>query len=108
MDGFGSHTLQWVNASGEVFWVKYHFKTDQGIKYLTGEDAARIAGEDADYHQRDLLRAIDRGDYPSWTLKMQIMPAADASKYHFNPFHATNACPHHHYPLPTAPQTALN
>ena len=64
----------------EVFWVKYHFKTDQGIKNLTAEDAARIAGHDPDHHQRDLLRAIDRGEYPSWTLKMQIMPEADAAQ----------------------------
>jgi catalase len=78
MDGFGSHTFQWVNARSEVFWVKYHFKTDQGIKNLIPENAARIAGNDADYHQRDLLRAIDRAEYPSWTLKMQIMPAAEA------------------------------
>src|SRR5205807_2030256 len=66
MDGFGSHTFQWVNADGEAFWVKYHFKTDQGVKCLVAEDAARIAGQDADYHQRDLLRAIDQGNYPSW------------------------------------------
>ena len=64
MDGFGSHTFQWSNANGEHYWVKYHFKTDQGIKCLSGEAAARIAGEDPDHHHRDLLRAIDRGEYP--------------------------------------------
>ncbi|HWX27325.1 MAG TPA: catalase, partial [Steroidobacteraceae bacterium] len=98
MDGFGSHTFQWFNASREVFWVKYHFKTDQGIRNLIAEDAARIAGHDADYHQRDLLRAIDRADFPSWTLKMQIMPAADAAKYRFNPFDVTKVWPHREYP----------
>jgi len=108
MDGFGSHTFQWVNAGGDVFWVKYHFKTDQGIKNLTAEEAARIAGTDADYHQRDLLRAIDRADYPSWTLKMQIMPAAGAAKYRFNPFDVTKVWPHRDYPLTTVGRIVLN
>src|SRR5712692_3050897 len=108
MDGFGSHTFQWVNARGEVFWVKYHFKTDQGIKCLAAEDAARIAGHDADYHQRDLLRAIDRADYPSWTLKMQIMPAAEAAKYRFNPFDVTKVWSHRDYPLTTVGRIVLN
>jgi len=108
MDGFGSHTFQWVNASGEAFWVKYHFKTDQGIKCLTAEDGARIAGANADYHQRDLLRAIDQGDYPSWTLKTQIMPAAEAAKYRFNPFDVTKVWPHRDYPLMTIGRIVLN
>ena len=108
MDGFGSHTFQWVNAGGEVFWVKYHFKTDQGIKCLTAENAARIAGEDADYHQRDLLRAIDRAEYPSWTLKIQIMPAVEAAKYRFNPFDVTKVWSHRDYPLITIGRIVLN
>jgi len=108
MDGFGSHTFQWVNANGEVFWVKYHFKTDHGIKCLTAEDAARIAGADADYHQRDLMRAIGRAEYPSWTLKMQIMPAAEAAKYRFNPFDVTKVWPHRDYPLTTVGRIVLN
>ena len=108
IDGFGSHTFQWVNASGEVFWVKYHFKTDQGIKCLAAEDAVRIAGENPDYHQRDLLRAIDRAEYPSWTLKMQIMPAAEAAKYRFNPFDVTKVWPHRDYPLMTIGRIVLN
>jgi catalase len=108
MDGFGSHTFQWVNANGEVFWVKYHFKTDQEIKCFTALDAARTAGTDADYHQRDLLRAIDRGEYPSWTLKMQIMPAAEAAKYRFNPFDVTKVWPHRDYPLTTVGRIVLN
>lgn len=108
MDGFGSHTFQWVNANGEVFWVKYHFKTDQGIKCLTAEDAARIAGVDADYHQRDLMRAIGRAEYPSWTLKMQIMPAAEAARYRFNPFDVTKVWPHRDYPLTTVGRIVLN
>jgi catalase len=89
----------WVNAKGERFWVKYHFKTDQGIDFLTQEDADRIAGQDSDYHRRDLFEAIKRGDYPSWTLKMQIMPFKEAEGYRFNPFDLTKVWPHGDYPL---------
>ena len=88
--------------------MKYHFKTEQGIKCLTAEDAARIAGHDPDHHQRDLLRAIDRAEYPSWTLKMQIMPAAEAAKYRFNPFDVTKVWPHRDYPLTTVGRIVLN
>ena len=99
MNGYSSHTYMWVNAGGERFWVKYHFKTDQGVEFLAQADADRIAGEDADYHQRDLYNAIDRGELPSWTLKMQIMPFDDAKTYRFNPFDLTKVWPHGDYPL---------
>ena len=108
MDGFGSHTFQWMNAKGEAFWVKYHFKTDQGIKCLTLEEATRIAGADPDYHGRDLSSAIGRGEYPSWTLKMQIMPLADAAKYRFNPFDVTKVWPYKDYPLKTVGRFVLD
>ncbi|QYX57586.1 catalase [Roseovarius sp. SCSIO 43702] len=99
MDGFSSHTYMWVNADGEKFWVKYHFKTDQGNDFLTQEEADRIAGEDADYHRRDLFNAIRDGNYPTWTLKMQIMPFEEAKTYRFNPFDLTKVWPHADYPL---------
>jgi catalase len=99
MNGYGSHTYLWVNAGGEKFWVKYHFKTDQGIGYLTQADADRIAGEDADYHIRDLYTAIAARNHPSWTLYVQVMPYADAPSYRFNPFDLTKVWPHGDYPL---------
>lgn len=99
MNGYSSHTYMWVNAKGQKFWVKYHFKTDQGIDFLTQEQADRLAGEDSDYHTRDLYDAIQRGDYPSWTLYMQIMPFKDAETYRFNPFDLTKVWPHSDYPL---------
>ncbi|MCJ1696773.1 catalase [Rathayibacter caricis DSM 15933] len=99
MDGFGSHTYQWINAAGERFWVKYHFKTDQGVEILSQEQADQIAGEDADFHIRDLSTAIDRGDYPTWTLSVQVMPYEDAKSYRFNPFDLTKVWPHADYPL---------
>ncbi len=98
MNGYGSHTFQWVNAAGEVFWVKYHFKTDQGIKSLTQAEADKLAGEDPDSHQRDLRESIERGDYPTWTVQVQIMPAAEAATYRFNPFDLTKVWPHEDYP----------
>jgi catalase len=108
MNGYSSHTYMWVNAANERFWVKYHFKTNQGVETLTQHDADRIAGEDGDYHQRDLYDAIERGDFPSWSLKMQIMPFEDAKTYRFNPFDLTKVWPHGDYPLIDVGQLTLN
>jgi catalase len=99
MNGYGSHTYSWINADSQISWVKYHFISDQGVEFLTQAEADRLAGIDADYHQRDLHEAIKRGDYPSWTLKMQIMPFEDAKSYRFNPFDLTKVWPHDDYPL---------
>ncbi|MEP6945329.1 MAG: catalase [Acidobacteriota bacterium] len=99
MNGYSSHTYMWVNAAGERFWVKYHFKTDQPNDYLTQDEADRLAGTDGDYHRRDLSDAIKRGEHPSWTLKMQFMPFADAATYRFNPFDLTKVWPHSDYPV---------
>ena len=99
MNGYSSHTYMWVNAAGEKFWVKYHFITDQGIEFFTQKEADQMAGIDSDYHMRDLYQAIERGEYPSWTLKMQIMPFEEAKTYRFNPFDMTKVLPHGDYPL---------
>ncbi|MFI2812682.1 MULTISPECIES: catalase [Microbulbifer] len=108
MNGYSSHTYMWVNKDGERFWVKYHFKTDQGIECLTQEEADRLAGEDADVHRRDLFDAIAGGDYPSWTLKVQLMPFDEAEKYRFNPFDLTKVWPHDDYPLQEVGKLVLN
>ena len=79
--------------------MKYHFKTDQGIEFLTQAEADQIAASDGDYHQRDLYQAIERGEFPSWSLKMQIMPFEEARNYRFNPFDLTKVWPHSDYPL---------
>jgi len=99
MDGFGSHAFQWTNSKGEAVWVKYHFKTDQGVKCLTAQEAARIAGENPDYCQLDLLQAIERKELPSWTVKVQIIPLADAARCRFNPFDLTKVWSQKDYPL---------
>jgi catalase len=99
MHGYGSHTYSWINVEGQIHWVKYHFLSDQGIQCLTQDEADRLVSVDGDYHTRDLHEAIKRGDYPSWTLKMQIMPFDDAKTYRFNPFDLTKVWPHADYPL---------
>ena len=99
MNGYSSHTYSWVNEAGDKFWVKYHFKTDQGIESLTEEEAGKIAGEDADYHRRDLFEAIRDGNFPTWTLYVQVMPFEEAKTYRFNPFDLTKVWPHSDYPL---------
>jgi catalase len=99
MNGYSSHTYMWVNADGEKFWVKYHFISSQGVEFLTQAEADHLAGSDGDYHTRDLFEAIRRGDYPTWTLKVQIMPFEDAKTYRFNPFDLTKVWPHGDYPL---------
>ncbi|GAA3934344.1 catalase [Streptomyces gulbargensis] len=99
MNGYGSHTYQWTNEAGEAFFVKYHFKTNQGIRSLSAEQAAELVGKDANSHQTDLLQAIERGVNPSWTLYVQVMPAAEAADYRFNPFDLTKVWPHADYPL---------
>jgi catalase len=97
LNGYGSHTFTWVNADGEAFYVKYHFKTDQGIENFTAEEADAHLGN-ADFHREDLWNAIEAGDFPSWTLEMQIMPVAEADDYRFNPFDLTKVWPHADYP----------
>ncbi len=99
VDGFGSHTYSLVNAAGERHWVKFHFKTQQGIRNWTNEEAAKVIGEDRESHQRDLYEAIERGDFPKWTMYIQAMPEADADKTPYNPFDLTKAWPHADYPL---------
>lgn len=99
MNGYGSHTFGWVNAGGEKYWVKYHFATDQGVDSLTQAEADAMAGTDPDHHRRDLSTAIARGDLPSWTLRVQVMPVAEAPDYRFNPFDLTKVWPHADYPL---------
>ncbi|MEV0163014.1 catalase [Nonomuraea fuscirosea] len=97
MHGFGSHTFLWYNAAGERFWIKYHFKTEQGIRNYTADEAAALLA-DPDHHIRDLHTAIANGDHPSWTVNVQIMPFEAAADYRFNPFDLTKVWPHSDYP----------
>ncbi|NLB46441.1 MAG: catalase [Microbacteriaceae bacterium] len=98
LNGYGSHTYQWINAEGERFWVKYHFISHQGVEHMTPEVAQQLAGSDADYYRRDLFDAIERGDYPAWDVYVQIMPHEEAKTYRFNPFDLTKTWPKADYP----------
>jgi catalase len=99
MHGFGSHTFSLINAKGERVWVKFHVLTLQGIKNLSPADAARLAGEDPDYAQRDLFNAIEKGDFPRWRVSIQVMTEEQAGQTPFNPFDLTKVWPHKDFPL---------
>lgn len=98
-NGYGSHTYSFWSDKGERFWVKFHFKTQQGIKNWTNAEAAKVIGMDRESHQRDLYEAIERKDFPRWTMYVQVMPEADADKTPYNPFDLTKVWPHKDYPL---------
>lgn len=99
MHGFGSHTYSLINKEGKRVWVKYHLKTEQGIKNLTNEEAATIVAKDRESHQRDLYEAIERGDFPRWKMYFQIMTEEQALNYKENPFDITKTWSQKDYPL---------
>ncbi len=99
MHGFGSHAFSFINADNERFWVKFHFKSQQGIANLMDDEAKRLVAEDRESSQRDLYESIEKGDFPSWTFYVQIMPEAEASQVPYNPFDLTKIWPHSDYPL---------
>jgi catalase len=105
MHGFSSHTFSFWNEHGERFWFKWHFKSNQGIKNLSNEESAQMLPFGA---QQDLLEAIDNGDFPSWTAKVQIMTEAEAQNYKINPFDLTKIWPHVDFPLIEVGQLELN
>ena len=99
MNGYGSHTFSLINDKNESVWVKFHFKTIQGIKNFINQDAAKMKGEDADWAQRDLVNAIDNKDFPKWNLKIQVMTDDQAKSYKWNPFDLTKVWSHKDFPL---------
>jgi len=108
MNGYSSHTYKWYNDKSEYFWVRYHFKTDQGIKNLTRQETERFSGTDPDYATRDLYEAIKRGDYLSWTLEMQIMIPEQAENYRFDIRDITKVWPHGDFPTIKIGKLVLN
>jgi catalase len=99
IDGFGSHTYSFINAKNERFWVKFHFKTEQGIKNWTNAEGGQKIAHDRETHQRDLYDAIERKEFPRWKFYVQIMPEEEAGKHWYNPFDLTKVWPHADYPL---------
>jgi len=108
MHGFGSHTFSFINAEGERHWVKFHHRTQQGIKNLTDAEAAAVVANDRESSQRDLYEAIERGDFPKWKLYVQIMPEADAATVPYHPFDLTKVWPKGDYPLIEVGEWELN
>lgn len=99
MHMFGSHTYSMFNDKNERVWVKFHFKTQQGIKNLTDQEAAELIGKDRESHQRDLYEAIERGDYPKWTMYIQVMTEEQARELPYNPFDLTKVWYKKDFPL---------
>lgn len=108
MNGYSSHTYKWYNANGEYFWVQYHFKTDQKIKNFTGEEAEAMRSKDPDHATRDLYDSIKNGDYPSWTLEVQILTPEEAEKLNWDIFDITKVWPHSEVPPITIGKLVLN
>ncbi|MBR7554786.1 catalase [Allobacillus sp. GCM10007491] len=108
MNGYGSHTYKWVNEEGEAFWVKYHFISDQGVKGLDVDLADELAGTNPDYHTEDLFNAIEAGDYPSWTLYVQIIPFEDYKTYKWDLFDVTKTVSQKDYPRIEVGKMVLN
>jgi catalase len=108
MDGFSSHTFSWINAAGDRVWVKYHFKTKQGIQNFTAEQAQTMIGVDPDHATRDLFASIEDGDFPAWTVLVQIMTEAEADTFPVDPFDLTKVWPHAGHPLIEIGELVLN
>ncbi len=99
INGYGSHTYSFINGKNERFWVKFHFKTLQGIQFMTNAEAEAVVAQDRESSQRDLFEAVERGEFPKWRFCVQIMPEKDAESYRWNPFDLTKVWPHKDYPL---------
>ena len=108
LNGYSGHTFMFYRSQREYYWVKIHFKTEQGIKTLTREEASHLAGTDPDHATRDLYGAIAKGDFPSWKVHIQVMPPEDAANYAWDIFDITKVWPHGDYPLIPMGRMVLN
>lgn len=108
MHGFGSHTFSFISADNKRYWVKFHFQTQQGIKNLTDAEAEKLVGRDRESSQRDLYEAIEKGDFPKWTMFVQIMPEEEAATVPYHPFDLTKIWPKGDYPLIEVGEFELN
>ncbi len=108
INGYGSHTYSLINSKNERFWVKFHFKTLQGIETITNKEAATIVGNDRESNQRDLFENIEKGNFPKWSFEIQIMSDEQAKKCSFNPFDLTKVWPHGDYPMIKVGTMTLN
>ncbi|KAM0756085.1 catalase-domain-containing protein [Meredithblackwellia eburnea MCA 4105] len=108
MHGYSGHTHKLVNAKGEYVYAQFHYRCDQGIKFLTADVATKLAGENPDYAQQDLFEAIERGEHPSWTLCVQTMTPKQAEEFRYNILDLTKIWPHSQFPLRPVGKLTLN
>ena len=108
MHGFGSHTYSFWNNQGERFWIKFHFKSQQGIQNYTNQEAVEVIGKTRESYQEALYTAIETGEFPKWKLYVQIMPEKEAEQTPYNPFDLTKVWPHADYPLIEVGEMELN
>ena len=108
VNGYSGHTYKLVKDDGSFVYVKFHFKTDQGVKTLTNDESVKMAGEDPDHHTADLYNSIESGDYPSWTVCIQVMTPEQAENYRWNIFDMTKVWPHSDFPLQPVGKLTLN
>ena len=108
MNGYGSHTFSFWNKDGERFWVKFHFKTQQGHRHFTREEAEQVIGKSRESYQESLFGSIEKGDFPKWTFYIQVMPEQEAEQTPYNPFDLTKVWPHSDYPLVKVGEFELN
>ena len=108
LNGYGSHTFSFISADNQRYWVKFHFKTQQGHKHWTNDEAAQVVGRTRESTQEDLYGAIAKGEFPKWTMQVQIMPETDADETPYNPFDLTKVWPHKDYPVMEVGEVTLN
>jgi catalase len=108
MNGYSGHALMWYNQKGEYVWVKFHFKTAQGIQNFTDQEAELIAGKNPDHATVDLFEAIERSDHPAWDVQVQVVTPEQAKSYRFNPFDVTKVLPHGDFPVMPLGRMVLN
>ena len=108
MNGYSSHTYKWVNENGDVHYVKLHFKTDQGIKNFTARQSQELTAKNKDYATQDLYDNIAKGNFPSWTFYVQLMPEKDGLNYKYDIFDVTKVWPQSDYPLVPVGKLILN
>ena len=108
MNAYGNHTYKFTKEDNSFVYVKFHLLPDQGVKTMSSAEAKKLAGEEPDYHSKDMWDAIERGDLPTWTLNVQVMTADEAENYHINIFDTTKVWPHSDYPLRPLGKLTLN
>ena len=108
MNGYSGHTFKFTKPDGSFKYVQIHIKTNQGVKNLTNDEAARLSMDDPDWNTRDLFEAIEDGDYPSYTVYIQVLDPADVAKFRWNVFDLTKVWPHDEVPLRPLGKITLN